>query len=553
MSKRFLIAGTVILGLLMIGGCPTIQLPQIDPNNRVPAADAGPDVNACTGDAVRLDASGSSDPDGDSLTYSWTQTAGPSVGLDGANSMDPSFVPETADTYELSVTVNDGRGGSASDTVRVAVSDCQGPDGCPDDPDKTEPGECGCGVADIDGDHDGTADCNDDCPEDPNKTEPGECGCGVANTDDDGDGTPNCHDGCPDDPVKIDPGDCGCGNPETPGCGEGPCDIDYEAEMNMAIIEHGPGPCENTATESGPSLESYAVTMPQTVAPAEQVTFEIEWSRCSDCNPNAVIYSSLVGDWEPADPLYVSDAYFTSCGETAVDSATFQAPTEPGEYRLRWILCYAFDAVRDFCGEDYEGSANDPGVCPYVEVPFTVASNEDCAPIGSSLLSEPTTFDGSNYLSVPDSASLNFGTDSFEVYVEFKIDTALVSGNRVLVMKGETVLGTGWYIGYGDWWNSANQLVYGPIAQMSDESAGGINLDLRAEVPEIYDGQWHSAKLVREPAYAVLYLDCAELVRVPIQNLGSVSNSSPVFIGRHNQPMDYHIGEIRAVIVRSPV
>ena len=52
----------------------------------------------------------------------------------------------------------------------------------------------------------GTADCNDGCPNDPNKTDPGICGCGTPDTDSDGDGTPDCNDGCPDDPYKTDPG-----------------------------------------------------------------------------------------------------------------------------------------------------------------------------------------------------------------------------------------------------------------------------------------------------------------------------------------------------------
>ncbi len=52
-------------------------------------------------------------------------------------------------------------------------------DNCPNDPNKTEPGDCGCGVPDTDSDGDGVADCNETCPNDPNKTEPGDCGCGV--------------------------------------------------------------------------------------------------------------------------------------------------------------------------------------------------------------------------------------------------------------------------------------------------------------------------------------------------------------------------------------
>ena len=58
---------------------------------------------------------------------------------------------------------------------------------CPNDAAKTSPGTCGCGVADIDTDNDGTLDCVDGCPNDPLKTSAGACGCGVADTDADGD------------------------------------------------------------------------------------------------------------------------------------------------------------------------------------------------------------------------------------------------------------------------------------------------------------------------------------------------------------------------------
>jgi hypothetical protein len=52
-------------------------------------------------------------------------------------------------------------------------------DQCPNDPEKTEPGICGCGVSDVDSDKDGTPDCQDLCSQDPQKVEPGKCGCGV--------------------------------------------------------------------------------------------------------------------------------------------------------------------------------------------------------------------------------------------------------------------------------------------------------------------------------------------------------------------------------------
>ena len=106
---------------------------------------------------------------------------------------------------------------------------------CPADPDKTEPGVCGCGATDDDDDDDGTPNCNDMCPDDKDKIAPGVCGCGESDADDDTDGTPNCNDMCPDDDAKTAPGMCGCGESDadsdadgTPDCDDGcPTDAGY--------------------------------------------------------------------------------------------------------------------------------------------------------------------------------------------------------------------------------------------------------------------------------------------------------------------------------------
>ena len=93
-----------------------------------PIADAGPDQTVQGGDAVALDASGSSDPEGDALTFTWAQVAGPSVMLADADTANPGFTAPvvTADTtITLQVQVSDGQS-SSSDQVNILVQSGEG-------------------------------------------------------------------------------------------------------------------------------------------------------------------------------------------------------------------------------------------------------------------------------------------------------------------------------------------------------------------------------------------------------------------------------------------
>jgi subtilisin family serine protease len=69
-------------------------------------------------------------------------------------------------------------------------------DNCPADPNKLEPGICGCGTPDSyrDNDNDATYDCVDQCPIDGAKTVPGVCGCGVGDVDGNANGVFDCRD-----------------------------------------------------------------------------------------------------------------------------------------------------------------------------------------------------------------------------------------------------------------------------------------------------------------------------------------------------------------------
>jgi hypothetical protein len=94
--------------------------------NRPPAARAGPDRHVeCSrpqGAQVTLDGTASSDPDGDPLQYEWTNASGAAVGTTATVTLD---VPFGASTFTL--TVDDGRGLTASDDVVVTVGDTTGP------------------------------------------------------------------------------------------------------------------------------------------------------------------------------------------------------------------------------------------------------------------------------------------------------------------------------------------------------------------------------------------------------------------------------------------
>ena len=119
-----------------------------------------------------------------------------------------------------------------TDTDNDGVGDAC--DGCPNDPAKTAPGDCGCGIADTDTDNDGTPDCNDLCPNDPAKTAPGDCGCGVADTDTDSDGVPDCDDNCPN---TSNPGQEDCNNDGIGDVCEAVTEAEKCAAVELAVID----------------------------------------------------------------------------------------------------------------------------------------------------------------------------------------------------------------------------------------------------------------------------------------------------------------------------
>lgn len=98
------------------------RAPSVLIGNRVPQADAGPDLPVNPSALVVLDGSSSTDPDGDSLRFSWRQLAGPKVELLSSRTSAASFSADAeSETYIFLLTVTDSKGAIATDQVTVAT------------------------------------------------------------------------------------------------------------------------------------------------------------------------------------------------------------------------------------------------------------------------------------------------------------------------------------------------------------------------------------------------------------------------------------------------
>lgn len=223
-----------------------------DDDDLCPATLSGRDVdgNGCSDFQV--------DTDGDGICTNYATGAGPSgcvLDHDGGDRCPGTDYAHIVDICGCSDAQVDPDG----DGVCIPDAPCPGPgrcvapiDLCPDDPDKTHPGQCGCGNADTDGDGDGVANCNDLCsgttadePVDAN-------GCADYQVDADGDGIcedtaplsegpsgcrfdGDCRDLCPNTPAGVPVDACGCSDAQQDTDGDGYCDASFPST--------GPGAC----------------------------------------------------------------------------------------------------------------------------------------------------------------------------------------------------------------------------------------------------------------------------------------------------------------------
>jgi uncharacterized protein YkwD len=103
---------------------PDDTTPPAETTNQPPTATITGVQSATSGETLTLDGSGSSDPDGDTLTYLWTQTQGASATLvDNANPTLSLITPEVTQTTTISFQLSVGDGEfTSSATIDIQLS-----------------------------------------------------------------------------------------------------------------------------------------------------------------------------------------------------------------------------------------------------------------------------------------------------------------------------------------------------------------------------------------------------------------------------------------------
>jgi hypothetical protein len=117
------------VALLLVAALLALSGVAVGGSNERPLADAGLDQRVAAGEAVRLDATGSRDPDGNVTGYEWAieTPSGGTITPDCRTCGTTSFSPDTPGRYNVTVTVTDDDGATAADTLYVEVDAAPGP------------------------------------------------------------------------------------------------------------------------------------------------------------------------------------------------------------------------------------------------------------------------------------------------------------------------------------------------------------------------------------------------------------------------------------------
>jgi hypothetical protein len=126
------LGGTYVVQLIVNDGVSDSEpsFVMITTQNTPPVANAGPPQIVSVGATVQLDGSGSTDVDGNLLSYHWSFLSVPqnsAAALSNPNIVNPTFVADLAGQYVVQLIVSDGFANSAPATVMISTQQVQPP------------------------------------------------------------------------------------------------------------------------------------------------------------------------------------------------------------------------------------------------------------------------------------------------------------------------------------------------------------------------------------------------------------------------------------------
>lgn len=118
-----------------------------------------------------------------------------------------------------------------------------------------------------------------------------------------------------------------------------------------------------------------ALTLPAQVAPSARVSARLDWTYHTPSDGafdrEQPVHIRAFGEWRPHEPLAViADGVPRGQPRPVRKFFIFEAPPEPGEYRLRVFFTLGYRPVESFYGAD--PSLTQPGVSPYAEARLRV-------------------------------------------------------------------------------------------------------------------------------------------------------------------------------------